>query len=91
MAAVLTSNNVKPVYTAGQATLIALYALANVSVNDTIDLGTIGNNASFMVIKSAVVLGDDVFVAIAANFTGTVVTMPPGLSANSAYLLVRGS
>lgn len=90
MAIVLDQNHVFPVYSYGQADLIALFALRNVSTNDTTDLSTIGNNASFQVIKRAVILGVSDFVEIAASFSGTVVTMPSGLANSSAYLLAWG-
>jgi hypothetical protein len=86
----LTGANVKPVYTAGLANKVALYALADVTANDTIDLATIGDGASFMVIKSAVVMGESDFVEIAAQFAGTVITMPGGLNQSTGYLLVLG-
>jgi hypothetical protein len=88
--AVLTGVNVKPQWQAGQANKAALYALADVTLNDTIDLATIGENASFMVIKSAVVMGESDFVEIAAQFAGTVITMPGGLNQSTGYLLVLG-
>lgn len=88
--AVLTGANVIPVYTAGQADQVALYALKDVTADDTIDLATIGNNASFQVIERGVVMGVSAFVELAAAFAGTVVTMPGGLSHSSGYLLVWG-
>jgi hypothetical protein len=88
--AVLTLSQVIPVYVAGQADIIALFGLRNVTTGDTIDLATIGSNASFQVVKRAVMLGVSDFVEIAASFTGTVVTMPTGLANSSAYLLAWG-
>lgn len=85
--AILTGVNVAAVYTAGQADLIRLYALRNVSTGDTIDLSTI---TDILIVKAGVVLGVSDFVEIAATFTGTVVTMPSGLSHSSGYLLVLG-
>jgi hypothetical protein len=88
--AVLDQSHVFPVYVYGQADLVALFACRNVSTGDTVDLATVGNNASFQVVKRAVILGISDFVEIAANFTGTVVTMPSGLTNSSAYLLAWG-
>jgi hypothetical protein len=87
--AVLTAANVIPQYTSGGADLLALYALRNVTTGDTIDVATLGS-PGFQVINRGVVLGISDFVEIAATFTGTVVTMPSGLSHSSAYLLVWG-
>lgn len=89
MAAVLTAANVIPQYTMGGADLLGLYALRNVSTGDTIDLATLGT-PTFQHISRGVVLGISDFVEIAADFSGTVVTMPGGLSHSSAYLLVWG-
>jgi hypothetical protein len=83
----LTTANVIPVFQAGQADLVALFALRHVTTGDTIDLATI---TSFQNIKQAVVMGVSAFVEIAATFTGTTVTMPGGLSGDSAYLLAWG-
>jgi hypothetical protein len=85
--AALTSQNVAVVYESGQADLVKLFSLRNVTTGDTIDLATISN---MQVVKAGVVLGVSDFVEIAATFTGTVVTMPSGLSKSSAWLLVLG-
>jgi hypothetical protein len=85
--AVLTAQNVISVYSAGQADLVKLFALRKVSTGDTIDLANISD---MLIVKAGVVLGVSDFAEIAANFTGTVVTMPAGLTNSSAYLLVTG-
>jgi hypothetical protein len=85
--AVLTSQNVISVYSAGQADLVKLFALRKVTTGDTIDLATVSD---ILIVKAGVVLGVSDFVEIAANFTGTTVTMPAGLTNSSAYLLVTG-
>lgn len=85
--ATLTSSNAILVYTAGQADIIALFALRKVSSGDTLDVSTMSN---FQLVKSGVVLGVSSFVEIAATFTGTTVTMPSGLTNDSAYLLIWG-
>ncbi len=87
--AVLTSVNVSPMFTTNGANPLALYALRYVTTGDTIDLSTLGP-PNFMIIKSGVVLGISDFVEIAATFSGTVVTMPGGLSKDCGYLLVWG-
>lgn len=87
--AVLTAANCTLVHTQGVADLVALFAMRKVSAGDTIDIATIAG-AGFQLVKSGVVLGVSAFVEIAATFTGTVVTMPSGLTNDSAYLLVWG-
>lgn len=87
--AVLTSANAQPVYQSGQADLIALLALRHVTSGDTLDVTTVTNPA-FQVVQRGVVLGISEFAEIAATFTGTTVTMPAGLSNDSAYLLIWG-
>ena len=85
--AVLTNAQVIPVYSAGQADLIGLFALRKVTAGDTIDIANLSN---FQIVKAGVVLGVSDFVEIAATFTGTTVTMPSGLANSSGYLLVLG-
>ena len=85
--ATLTAANVLPIYQEGKADLIGLFALRKVSTGDTIDLSIV---SSFQIVKAGVVLGVSDFVEIAATFTGTVVTMPSGLTNSSAYLLALG-
>jgi hypothetical protein len=87
--AVLNSGNVIPVVVLGNADLVGLYSLRNVTNGDTIDMATL-DPPRFQVVKRAVVIGVSDFVEIAANFAGTVVTMPPGLNASSGYLLLWG-
>jgi hypothetical protein len=88
--AVLTAANVNAVYVHGDAALLGLFGLRDVTTGDTLDLAAL-STPPFQVIKRGVVLGISAFVEIAATFTGTVVTMPGGLANDSAYLLVWGS
>jgi len=85
--AVLTAANCTLVYTDGKADKVALFALSKVNTGDTIDVATISN---FLYVNRGVVLGVSNFVEIAATFTGTVVTMPSGLTSDSGYLLIWG-
>jgi hypothetical protein len=77
-------------FVAGATDRIALYGLRNVTAGDTLDVGT-GGAGQFQTVERAVVMGIDVFVEIAASSTGTVVTMPSGMSASTGYLLVWGA
>jgi hypothetical protein len=85
--AVLTSpHNYAPLFIQGTPDTIALFALKDVTAGDTADL-----SGWFEIINRVVVMGLVSFVEIAANFTGTVVTMPNGLNADPGYLLAWGS
>jgi hypothetical protein len=85
--ATLTAANCTLVYTDGKADKVALFALSKVSTGDTIDVSTI---SSLLFVNRGVVLGVSDFVEIAATFSGTVVTMPSGLTNDSGYLLLWG-
>jgi hypothetical protein len=88
--AVLSNTQAVPVYEAGSADKVVLVALRDVSTGDTLDMGPSGMGQLFT-INRGVVLGITSFVEIAATFTGTVVTMPSGLSSDAGYLLAWGS
>jgi hypothetical protein len=85
--AVLTASNCKLLYAEGQADKVALFGLSKVTAGDTIDVSTVSTH---LFVSRGVVLGVSSFVEIAATFTGTVVTMPSGLSNDSGYLLIWG-
>ena len=87
--ATLTAVNAITNYQHGDAAMTALIGLRNVTAGDTLDVATV-TQPEFQVINRAVVMGTSDFVAIAANWTGTVVTMPPGLNKSSGNLLVWG-
>jgi hypothetical protein len=70
----------------GQAERTGLYALRNVSTGDTADL-----TEDFTILKRAIILGTTVAGSAVASVSGTVVTMPAGLSADAAYLLAFGA
>lgn len=74
----------------GLADCVVLLALRNVTTGDTLDVGPNAAN-QLQTVKRAVVMGVSVFVEIAASVSGTVVTMPSGLSADDGYLLLWGS
>lgn len=63
--------------------------MRNVTTGDTIDVAAVSAPV-FQIIKRAMVMGVSDFAEIAANFAGTVVTIPAGLNASSGYLLVWG-
>lgn len=86
MAVLVVPKNVAPLYTQGNPDLVGLFALKNVTAGDTADLA-----AWFQVINRAAVIGIINFVEIAATWTGTVVTMPSGLSADTGFLVAWGA
>jgi hypothetical protein len=87
--ATLTSTNVIPQYTTGGADLLGVYALRNVNAGDTIDLATLGAPVWQLIVR-AVVIGVSDSVANSASTSGTVVTMPSGLTTASGYLMAWG-
>jgi len=90
MAVIAAGTGAVRVFRDGQADRILLIALRGVSTGDTLDVGPSGMQ-ELLVINRAVVMGVTQFVEIAANFTGTIVTMPSGLSSDAGYLLAWGS
>jgi hypothetical protein len=88
--AVLTALNAVTVYQEGKADKIALIALRGVSTGDTLDVGPALLNV-LGVVNRAVVIGILGGAQIAATITGTLVTMPSGMTNDSGYLTVWGS
>jgi hypothetical protein len=90
MAALSSALNASVVYRDGHADCTVLIALRNVNTDDTLDVGPSGLNV-LQVINRAVVISVTSFVEIAADWAGTVVTMPGGLATDAGYLLLWGS
>lgn len=90
MAVLSPTLNTALMLRSGSADCIVLLSLRNVNTGDTLDVGSSGSNL-LQVINRAVVISVTSFVEIAASFTGTVITMPSGLSADAGYLLMWGS
>lgn len=90
--AVITSGQVNVAWYEGTSAKVALLAVKNVTAGDTLDLGPSGATAQFRQIKGAVMLGATVIGSAAATITsGTVVTMPAGLSNDAAWVLCFGA
>ncbi|SOE25624.1 hypothetical protein SAMN05442782_2366 [Streptomyces sp. OK228] len=71
----------------GESDRCALYALRDVTANDTVDLAQ-----EFTVVKRAVIMGTTIAAAVSASVTvPTIVTIPAGASRDAAYLLVYGA
>lgn len=87
--AAISGTQIKRLLTDGEAAQLALFALRNVSTGDTVDLGPSGA-ATFLSVKQAAMIGATVPGAAAASVSGTVVTMPAGLSNDAIYLMAWG-
>lgn len=83
--AALTGSQFVRIWADGQSDLAVLYALRGITTGDTADL-----SASFAAVKQAVMIGTTVVGSATASVSGTVVTMPAGLSNDGAYLLAWG-
>ena len=83
--AVLGLQQVSRIFADGSADRIALYAFRNAITGDTRDL-----SVDFLIVKQAVIVGSTVMDVIACSVSGTVVTMPAGLSSDAGYLLAWG-
>lgn len=90
MAQIAVGVGAVPVFQGGSADRVLLVGLRNVSSGDTLDLGNTGMGL-MLFINRAVCISVTSFVEIAVNWTGTIVTMPAGLTNDAGYLLVWGS
>ncbi len=86
MAVLTQPRNFVPLYVNGSPDTVVLFGLKNVTAGDTADIAL-----WLQIINRAAVIGVISFVEIAASWSGTVVTMPGGLSADTGYLLVWGA
>lgn len=88
--AALTAGHIARIWTDGAADLAALYRVSNVTAGDTVDIGPSGVSADFQLVKQAAMVATTVSGTSACSVSGTVITMPAGLSADAGYLLVWG-
>jgi hypothetical protein len=84
--AALTQNHYVLAWSNGASDKAALYALRDITTGDTADL-----SADFSVVKQAVIMGTTVAGTEAVTVSGTIVTIPSGLSNDAAYLLAWGA
>jgi hypothetical protein len=84
--ATLTTSNIVRMYTDGMADRLCVYAMRHVTTADTVDLA-----ADFSAPKTAIVLGTTTVMAFTAAISGTVLTIPAGLSADGGWLMVWGA
>jgi hypothetical protein len=78
------------VFQSGSADRVALVGVRAVTTGDQLDVGPNGMNL-LLFINRAVIISVTSFVEIAAQWAGTVVTMPAGLANDAGYLLLWGS
>lgn len=84
--AALASDQATMVYTDGQCSKMALYALKNVTAADTADLAS-----QFKVVKRAGIVSDTGTTIAGCTITSnTVITIPAGPAADGVWLLVVG-
>jgi hypothetical protein len=83
--AVLDQTQIKVQWSDSGARRWALFAVLAITTGDTFDLG-----AYYRVVKQVAWMGATVSGVVSGSFTGTVLTVPAGLSSDSAYALVDG-
>lgn len=84
--AALEPNRYPLMWMNGESDRCALYALRDITANDTVDLVQ-----QFTVVKRAVIMGTTVAAAVGASVSAsTVVTVPAGANRDGGYLLVYG-
>jgi hypothetical protein len=85
--AALGSGQVRKVFEDSGPRKWALFGLYNVTSGDTIDMAALN---FYSKVSQAMVMGCTVTGTATATAAGAVVTLPAGLNADSAYLLVDG-
>jgi hypothetical protein len=83
--AVLTADQIRPVFSDGQCQRTVLYALKNVDASDTFDIG-----GEFRSVKRAGMVSDTGSHIASVNFTGVTGTIPTGPSDDGVWLMVVG-
>lgn len=87
--AVISGKQVRRLFQDGTAAMLALYAVRNVTTGDTVDLGASGTQ-DFLNVKQAAFVGSTVAGSAAATVSGTVITIPAGVSGDAIYLIAWG-
>lgn len=83
--ALASGNQVKRLFFDGQAAMMAVYVIRNVTAADTVNL-----SADFLNVKQAAMIGSTVAGSAVASVTGTTITIPAGVSGDAIYLMVWG-
>jgi hypothetical protein len=87
--AAITGKQVKRLFYDGEAAMMALYVVRNVSTGDTLDLGPSGVG-DFLSVKQSAMVASTVAGSAAAAVAGTTITMPAGLTNDALYLMAWG-
>lgn len=85
------NKNSALLYRDGKADCIVLLGLRAVNAGDTLDIGPSGANQLQNIYRAVAISVTNSGVMIACSWTGTVVTMPSGMSNDIGYLLVWGA
>lgn len=83
--ALASGNQVKRLFFDGQAAMMAVYVVRNVTAADTVNL-----SSDFLNIKQAAMIGSTVAGSAVASVSGTVITIPAGVSGDAIYLMAWG-
>jgi len=83
--ALASGNQVKRLYYDGEAAMMAVYVVRNVTTADTVNLSN-----DFLNIKQAAMIGSTVSGSSVASVSGTVITIPAGVSGDAIYLMAWG-
>ena len=83
--AALSANQILVAYQDGNCGRTALYALKNVNAGDTFDAG-----AQLATIRRGGLISETGTTIAAVTFTGTIVTLPAGPSADGVWILLVG-
>jgi hypothetical protein len=86
----MTAAQIRRVFSNDAPDRTALYEIFKVSAGDTVDLGPSGVTTDYQLVKQAAVLATTVAGTASCSVSGTVITMPAGLSNDAGYLLVWG-
>lgn len=88
--AALTSAQISRVWSDDAADRTAVYKVSKVTAGDTVDLGPSGVVADYQLVKQCAMLATTVSGTAACTVSGTVITMPAGLSNDAGYIMVWG-
>lgn len=83
--ALASGNQVKRLFFDGQAAMMAVYVVRNVTTADTVNL-----SSDFLNIKQAAMIGSTLAGSAVASVTGTTITIPAGVSGDAIYLMAWG-
>ena len=83
----LGADSVRKVYTDDGARRWGLFAVLNCTSGDTIDMSALN---FYRKVNQSVFMGCTVAGTVTGTQTGSTITIPAGLAADSAYMLVDG-